>query len=490
MTGGGERGRGRLACAVATVVLLVASTAAGLASSAAPSQDATAEAPAVGSRGIGDAYFPADGNGGYDVRHYRVRVRYDFDRAHLKGRTVLTLVPTQRLRRFNLDLLLGATSVKVGGAKARFRKSGAHELVVTPRRPLEAGRKVKVAVTYAGFPARRRYLGESAWLADRHEVVTMNQPHMAPWWFPANDHPSDKATFRVEVTVPRGKQVVSNGRLLKKVRSGPRTTFHWRARDPMAPYLAFFAAGDFAVEQGRSSGTEWYNAVSARLPQKTQRESLRALRRSATVVRRLEQDLGPYPFETTGGVVTSLAPGFALENQTRPTYWPFGPSSTWLLVHELAHQWFGNTVSVARWRDIWVNEGAATFMEYRHEELTGGKSAARWLQDEYAAYAPEDTFWSLQIGRPGPARLFAWPVYQRGAMTMQALRNRVGEDDFWRVLRSWLRTYAGGNASSAQFEALAEEVSGEELDGFFDAWLRTPERPSRTVENGLVPSGG
>src|SRR5690606_2995935 len=151
-----------------------------------------------------------------DVRRYDVRVRYDFDRRRLVGHTVLTLVPEVALRRFNLDLLLPASSVRVDGQKAAHRSRAGHELVVTPRRPLRAGRVVRVAVRYAGFPGRHAYVGERNWLASEGEVVTMNQPHMAPWWFPANDHPSDRARFRIAVTVPRGMTVVSNGRLLER----------------------------------------------------------------------------------------------------------------------------------------------------------------------------------------------------------------------------------------------------------------------------------
>src|SRR5690606_9758584 len=158
--------------------------------------------------------------------------------------------------------------------------------------------------------------------------------------------------------------------------------------------------------------------------------------------------------------------------------------------HELAHQWFGNHVSLSKWRDIWVNEGAATFMEYRVVEAGGGRSVAAWLQAEYDAKSPRAHFWKLTIGDPGAQHLFDWPVYERGAMTMQALRQRIGEADFWALLRAWSTRHGGSHASSAQFEALAEELSGVDLDGFFEAWLRTPTRPDRTVENGLVlPEG-
>ena len=449
---------------------------------------ATAGATA-GSKGVGDAYFPLDGNGGYDVRHYDLDVRYDFARGRLVGRAVLTLVPRVSLRRFNLDLLLDVSSVRVAGARARHRKDGAHELVVTPRRALVKGRRTKVVVRYSGRPGELRYQGASRWLADRHEVITMGEPHMAPWWFPSNDHPSDKATFAVSVTVPRGKEAISNGRLVKRVAHSRSVTWHWRSRDPMATYLAFFTAGDFAIQRGTRAGLPWYNAVSRRLPARQERASLRHLRRTASLVAQLEKDLGDYPFEAVGGVVTSLRPGFALETQTRPTYAALTRDSTWLMVHELAHQWFGNTVSVRRWQDIWLNEGAASFMEHRYEESIGGRPAREWLAETYASYAAQDPFWDVPIGAPGKRRLFDWAVYERGAMTMQALRNRIGEKPFWQLLRSWLAQHRNANASSAQFQDLAEQVSGLDLDAFFRAWLVTPSRPAQTAANGLDPAG-
>lgn len=484
-----RRVRARLTTLVAAVLVV---SSAGLSLNAVPASPETPAPPAraakavVGAPGVGDSYFPLDGNGGYDVRHYDVRVRYDFARRRLVGRTVLTLVPEVRLRRFNLDLLLRATSVRIDGRPASFRARRGHELVIKPRRPLRAGRAVKVAVRYAGFPERHAYAGESNWLADRHEVVTMNQPHMAPWWFPANDHPSDRATFRIAVTVPRGMSVISNGRLLERRARGKDVTWHWRARDPMVPYLAYFAAGRFDVEAGRTKGLPWYNAVSSRLPARARRESLRQLRRSAAIVRRLERDLGPYPFETTGGVVTSLPAGFALENQTRPVYWPLGRGSTWLLVHELAHQWFGNSVSVARWRDIWLNEGAATFMEVYYDEARGGTTGRQWLRQMHRVLTPGTGFWKSRIGNPGRRGIFDWPVYGRGGMTLQALRQRVGEEHFWQILRTWISERADGNGTSRQFERLAERVSGEDLGSFFQAWLRDRKRPARTADNGLL----
>ncbi|HWI44444.1 MAG TPA: M1 family metallopeptidase [Nocardioides sp.] len=452
------------------------------AASASLTSSAGDEGPTHGS----DSYWPLDGNAGTDARHYDIRVGYDFARGVLTGRTRIRMVATQRLTSFSLDLLLPVRSVRVAGRSARFSKPDRHELLVRPRSPIAAGTPFTVVVRYAGAPRPLAYAGERNWLADAHEVVAMNQPHMAPWWFPSNDHPSDKARYDIRVTVPRGKQVVSNGRLEGRTVSGARATTHWRMKQPMATYLAFFAAGDFTIEKGRSkAGIPFYDAVSDQLPKADRARALRVLRRSAAVTDWLQRHLGDYPFATTGGLVTALPVGFALENQSRPTY------GSWIypgvVVHELAHQWFGDSVSIARWRDIWLNEGFATYEEAAWSAAHGGPTTASWLRQMYADWctAPKDAFWRLDLTDPGPAHVFDSAVYDRGAMVLAALRNRIGAADLTAVLRRWTREHRGGNGRVSDFEALAATVSGERLDGFFDAWLRGGRPPAATAANGL-----
>lgn len=433
-----------------------------------------------------DPYWPLDGNGGTDAQHYDVRVRYDFATGRLRGRTAITMTATADLRSFSLDLLLPTTAVKVDGRKARFRKAGKHELRVTPKAPIAAGKSFRVVVRYAGKPGAHRYAGERNWLASRTEVVAMNQPHMAPWWFPSNDHPSDKATFDVRVTVPKGKQVVGNGvRVGRTVKRGLATT-HWRMSDPMATYLAFFAAGRYVVDQGTTAaGIPYYNAVSRGLEPKLRAYVRGQLGRTGAITDWLQGQLGPYPFATTGGLVTGLDVGFALENQSRPTYgnWIY----TGVIVHELAHQWFGDSVAVQRWRDIWLNEGFATYMEAAYAAAHGGPSVAEFLDRAYdkQCTAPSSEFWRLDIADPGADHIFDAAVYDRGAMVLAALSNRIGSGDFGSLLRQWVATHHDGNATVEQFEALAESVSGEDLDGFFAAWLRDGAVPAPTPANGL-----
>jgi aminopeptidase N len=170
------------------------------------------------------------------VASYEIANRYAFDTKRLSGRTTVKLTATADLTSFALDFLLPVRKVTVDDAPADFARSdGGHELRITPRASLAAGTRHTVVVTYAGKPASYGYAGERNWLASSREVVTMNEPHMAPWWFPANDHPRDKAIVDVRITVPTGREVISNGRLRGRTTGKRSTTWHWRADEPMAP---------------------------------------------------------------------------------------------------------------------------------------------------------------------------------------------------------------------------------------------------------------
>jgi aminopeptidase N len=439
----------------------------------------------AGAPGIGDPYFPEDGNGGIDVRRYEIHDRYRFT-GRLSGWTRLTLRTTQRLSSFDLDLLLPVSAVHLSTGAATFSRPDHHELRIEPRRPIAAGTMVRVTVAYAGRPGRFSYAGESNWLGGAAEAEAVNEPHMAPWWFPSNDHPLDKARMSVHVTVPRGKQVISNGRLVGVRRGSHLTTYHWGGGGPMATYLAFFVAGTFEIRTGTAHHLRYYLAVSRRLGPRARHAAMHGLLETPGIVAWLRSQLGPYAFNRTGGVVTALDPGFSLENQTRPVY-PYEQGlSRLLMVHELAHQWFGDSVSVHHWSDVWLNEGFATYMEHRWTEAHGGQSVSRWLHQSYRAYDGSSSFWDLVVADPGAGDLFDWPVYQRGAMALAALRHRIGTDVFAHLLRSWATRHRHGHGTTAAFEALAEQQTGEDLTSFFDAWVHQPGKPAETAANGLA----
>lgn len=462
---------------VVAVILSGAVALGALAAGPGPSE-AAKPAPAAG---IGDDYFPLDGNRGIDVRRYVIDDHYQMSSRFLQGSTTLTVKATARLSSFNLDLLLTPTAVTIDGSPVGFASSF-HEVKITPAAPIAKGKVFTVDVAYQGYPGTKSYAGESNWLADGTEVVAMNQPHMAPWWFASNDHPRDAARMDISITTDSDQTVIANGRQVSRTVVGDQATTRWVADEPMATYLAFFAAGDFWTDHGRRDKIDWLVAVSNQLPA-NQRTVLRAqLRRTPVLVQWLEGKLGRYPFTVTGGLVTSLDVGFALENQTRPTYPSMWLDDT-LMVHELAHQWFGDSVRLHDWRDIWLNEGWASYLEWTWSGQQGTDPQQR-LRNIYQQTGAAS--WRTRTGDPGPAHIFDdFAVYDRGAMTLQALRNRIGSHDFWRLAKGWAHHRAGRTGTTAQFITMAERISGEKLDGFFRAWLYSSTKPSNTRANGL-----
>jgi aminopeptidase N len=450
----------------------------------APATAAEGSPTDAGAAGIGDPYFPLDGNGGIDVLSYDIRDRYRFGSRKLSGRTVVTLRTTQQLTSFDLDFLLPVKRVRLSTGKATFSTAQHHELRITPHTAIPAHTRLRATITYAGKPGHRSYLGESNWKASATEVEALNEPHMAPWWFPSNDHPLDKARMSIRITVPRGRQVVSNGRLIGVRRHGGLATYHWGGGGPMATYLAFFVAGHFQVRKGTEHHLPYYLAVSRGLSDSMRKAAMRGLSKTPDIVHWLHKQAGKYPFARTGGVVTALNPGFSLETQTRPVY-PQGVFRL-LMVHELAHQWFGDSVSVHHWRDVWLNEGFATYMEQRWTETHHGQSTSAWLHGMYDSQPAG--FWKGVVSDPGAdtAHLFAWAVvYQRGGMTLAALRNVIGTSAFDRLVHRWTRHNRYGHGTTDTFEAMAEKVSGRDLTSFFDAWVRQTGKPDDTAANGL-----
>jgi aminopeptidase N len=262
----------------------------------------------------------------------------------------------------------------------------------------------------------------------------------------------------------------------------------------MASYLATIDIGQWDVTRWRTpDGLPVYDAVDPALTGELRNEIDSSLARQDEILDLLAGSFGPYPFGTVGGIVDSQ-PNlfFALETQTRPVYpkyfWLDGrgnpTNGDYVVAHELAHQWFGDDVALARWRDIWLNEGFATYAEWLWAEQVGPGTPETTFRRLYDALPADSAFWELTIGDPGPEHLFADEVYVRGAMTVQALRDEIGDAAFFRLLRRWTSSRSGGNGTTGQFVELAEGIADRPLDSFFDAWLYTPAKPPPP------PSGG
>lgn len=675
------------------VVLVLCLAPLGVGASAAPAGGRAA--CAAGAPGVGDPYFPLDGNGGYDVGQYVLDLGYDPPTDLLEGRAVIVARATQGLSSFNLDLQgLEVRSISVNGRAATWSREG-NELTVTPGRCVEEGRRFVTIVTYDGVPETLE--DGSGFIHTDDGALVVGEPDVAATWFPVNDHPSDKAAYLFNVTVPEGLEAVANGVLLDQRTRDGSTTWTWRAKEPMAAYLATATIGEFDLRayevdgirywdaidpdlfaqvgprtgeryalsqaadltykrltrtvsvpagagelsfwvtrdtepgwdyffvEARTAGTDdwttlpdanghtsqdtgsvcpywhglhpfltryqtpdegegctpsgtsgewwaasgssdgyeqwvvdlsayagtdvevslsyasddsvqatgvyvddvvvsagagstsfeddgdtldgwtvpgapegsaanandWIAGTVADAPPPIGEQVEASLARQPEIIEFLSDVFGPYPFSAAGGIVDDYAElGFALENQTRPIYSPgfFGTAESGdsVVVHELAHQWYGDSLAVQAWQHIWLNEGFATYAEWLWSEREG-LGTTQEIFDDFATIPAEDAFWALAIGDPGPDALFDGAVYGRGAMTLHALRLEVGDRDFFRILRRWARTESDGNVTTDEFIALAERVSGEQLDELFEVWLFTPAKPPGLPEE---PAGG
>ena len=454
-----------------------------------PSDDSGADGAAdtaeagedVGSGGIGDPYFPALGNGGYDVVHYDLVIDYDPTTMTIDAEATIEATATQDLAAFNLDLgPFDSVEVEVDGAEATAVHAD-RELTVTPAAALDAGEEFTVVVAYAGQPQPKQDGGpfSGGWLTTGSGAVYVaSEPDGAHTWFPGNDHPSDKATFSISVTVPEALEVASNGVLVSEAPNGDGTkTWVWEMTDPMATYLAAVSISDFVIQRTPGpAGVEIRNFF----PPAVAAEAEIDFARTGEMMEYFSSVFGPYPFDTYGVVVVPTPLGFALENQTISLFGTDLVSGTGasesIVAHELAHQWFGNTVSPATWQDIWLNEGFASYAEQLWAEnrdgpqIGGIAATTARLRLLGGGLGPIDD--------PGSADLFNQAVYIRGAMVLHALRLEVGDDTFFEILRTWVAEKGGSSASTADFVALSERVSGAELAAFFEAWLTAPEPPA------------
>lgn len=471
---------------VATVAAVVAVLAGGgctgtrPGAGAAPTSTMTGGPPDFrpGAAGIGDAYFPGYGNGGYDVRHYDLAVKYDPATDRLSGTATIDATATMDLSRFNLDLAgLTVREVLVNGADARYRRDLA-ELMITPPAGLRSGTAFTVEVTYDGKPVPRSApgLGANGFLHTADGAFVIGEPEAATTWYPVNDHPLDKATYTIALTVPERLTAISNGVPAGTTRSAGWATWTWQVREPMASYLSTLAIGDYRVVRGTHRGKPMVTAVAARLPRGG---ADRAMARTGEIADFLAARFGPYPFEAYGGIVVDDARiSYALETQTRPIYAASffrSGDETWVVAHELAHQWYGDSVSVRHWKDIWLNEGFATYAQWLWVEHDTGQTVRQQFDQEYDSLPT----WEVKPGDPGAGELFSAAVYRRGAMTLHALRAAVGDTDFFRVLRTWAAQRRNANAGTDDFIAVAERVSGEPLRQLFDAWLYGTTQPSK-----------
>ena len=439
--------------------------------------------PVEGSDGMGDPYYAQLGNGGYDVQNYSIILDVDPATNMVNGKTTIQARATQRLSAFNLDFQgLTVDSIKVNGSAAKFSQEES-EMTITPVKPLSLARNFTVEVNYHGEPitVMSQAIGvEVGWLqAEDGTINVWTEPDGASTWFPNNNHPRDKAIYHLEVTVPNPWMVAGTGVLTRTVPEGDSTRYIIDMNEPAASYLITINIGKYEYEQADGpNGVRIRNYFPPDYPE-TYERNFDKLPEMLTYLVGL---YGPYPFKEYGVVIAHpeisiCRYGGADETQSLSVHCPTSEmAAERVIVHELAHQWFGDSVSLENWKDIWLKEGMATYAEWlwqtRDKDLETLNKVVKAQMVGYYPYRP--------TADPSASALYRDEVYKGGALVFHALRLKVGEEAFFKIIRTYQDEYRGKAAGTDEFIAVSEKVSGQDLQEFFDSWLldnKLPEMP-------------
>ena len=426
-----------------------------------------------------DAYAPQSGDLSYDVESYDIDITYKPSTNRLTGRVVLNAVARRTLRSFTVDLVgLRAAKVRVDGDRRTAFRQGLRSLRVTPTTPIPADERFSVEIAYAGSPApRRSRWGTIGWEELEDGALVAAQPTGAPTWFPCNDRPDDKASYRLAVTTDAAYTVAATGQRVERSPSGGSVTWRFDQPAPTATYLVAVQIGRYVETPVLLDGVP----AAVHHPRPLGAAVAAAFGPLADMMRVFQERFGPYPFARYDVVVTADPLEIPLEAQGMATFGSnhLDASGERLVAHELAHQWFGNSVGLAHWSDIWLNEGFACYAEWIWSEASGGPTAAACAAQHHRLLSalPQD----VVLTDPGPDRMFDDRVYKRGALTLHALRVRVGDAVFFDILRRWCSDHRHGLATTEDFVACAEAVADRPLASFFMSWLSETPLPALPV---------
>ena len=427
-----------------------------------------------------DPYLPHNGNFGYRVSRYELDLEYKVAINRLAGSATITAVTLAALRTFTLDLsdALGVTKVSVNGRRpASFSCSG-DKLHIALSSTLPAGTAMTIAVRYGGTPRPiRSYWGEVGFEELTEGVLVAGQPNGAASWFPCDDHPSAKASYRIQVSTENPYRAIANGELLSRRTRAGMTTWTYELAEPTSTYLVTLQIGMYETHRLQKAPVP----MQAALPSRLKRDFDHDFGRQPQMMKLFVKLFGPYPLSTGYTVVvTDDDLEIPLEAQGMSI---FGANhceghrgSERLIAHELAHQWFGNSVTARRWRDIWLHEGFACYAEWLWSEESGGQSADEWARHFHQRLS--NSRQDLLLSDPGPRDMFDDRVYKRGALTLHALRRVIGDDSFFALLQDWTTRHRHSTAVTDDFTGLAANYADVSLRPLWDAWLYSEDVPA------------
>jgi aminopeptidase N len=456
-----------------------------------------------GATSADDPYIPDSGNGGYRISRYELELSYRMSSNRLTGKAKLAAVTTQTLSRLSLDLVgLQVSKVSVNGRRvARFSTKGG-KLFIWLDKPIPVRAGLAIEVRYTGTPSPRfGPWGDVGWEELADGVIVAGQPNGAPTWFPCNDHPSEKASYLISVTTDSPYRVVSNGRLIGQTKRASQTTWTYDQPEPMASYLATVQIGQYeqvsladvslpegSLPEGSLPEGSLPEGVSlsdrvvdqqAALPRRVRDLFVHDFGRQPQMMTAFSRLFGPYPYPGYTVVIADDDLEIPLEAQGisvfGANYLDGRRGQERLVAHELAHQWFGNSLTIDAWQHIWLNEGFACYAEWLWSEESGAASAdtlARETWDRLGGL-PQD----LVIAAPGARSMFDDRLYKRGALTLHALRLALDDEMFFDMLRDWTARHRHGNVNTELFMTHAGRFREQSLAGLFNAWLFEPVLP-------------
>jgi aminopeptidase N len=426
-----------------------------------------------------DPYLPRNGNFGYRVSRYELELEYKVAINRLTGTATITAATLASLQTFTLDLAdtLTVTKVTVNGRRPSHFGTSDGKLHITLPAKLPAGAAMSIHVRYGGSPRPiRSHWGEVGFEELSNGALVAGQPNGAPSWFPCDDHPSSKASYRIQISTDSPYRAIANGKLVSRRVRAAHTVWTYEQAEPMSTYLATLQIGMYGLRKLPKAPVP----MQAVLPDRLCANFDHDFGRQPQMMKLFSKLFGPYPFASGYTVVvTDDDLEIPLEAQSVSI---FGANhcdgkrgSERLIAHELAHEWFGNSVTVRRWRDIWLHEGFACYAEWLWSENSGGQSADHWARHYHAKLASSPQ--NLLLADPGPRDMFDDRVYKRGALTLHVLRGTIGDEKFFALLRDWTTRHRHSTVVTDDFTGLAANYAEVSLRPLWNAWLYSTEVP-------------